>query len=203
MSGSIAVEQYGAGPFGTLYLADLGADVIKIEDPATGGDVSRSIPPRQHGTDSLFFEAFNRGKRSVALDLKTAAGQEVFRALVGSADAVFSNLRGDQPERLGLTYAQLRDVNERIVCVALTGYGRSGRRRRLPAYDALIQAEAGWAATTGEPDGPPTKSGLSLADYIGGLTAALGLLAGIIDARRTGRRSRHRHQPLRRVPWRC
>jgi crotonobetainyl-CoA:carnitine CoA-transferase CaiB-like acyl-CoA transferase len=183
----IAVEQFGAGPFGTRYLSDLGADVIKIEDPATGGDVSRAIPPRQNGTDSLYNESFNRGKRSVALDLKTASGQEVFRRLVGSADAVFSNLRGDQPERLGLTYAQLRDVNERIVCVALTGYGRTGPRRHLPAYDALIQAEAGWAATTGEPDGPPTKSGLSLADYIGGLTAALGLLAGIIDARKTGR----------------
>jgi crotonobetainyl-CoA:carnitine CoA-transferase CaiB-like acyl-CoA transferase len=106
---------------------------------------------------------------------------------VSSADAVFSNLRGDQPERLGLTYAQLCEINQRIVCVALTGYGRSGRRAHLPAYDPLIQAEAGWATLTGEPESPPTKSGLSLADYIGGLTAALGLLAGIVDARRTGR----------------
>ena len=182
----IAVEQYGAGPFGTLYLADLGADVIKVEDPGTGGDVSRYIPPGRVGTDSLFFEAFNRGKRSIALDLKSTAGRAVFERLVASADAVFSNLRGDQPERLGLTYDVLGGSTRPIVCVALTGYGRTGPRRRLPGYDALIQAESGWAALTGAPDGPPTKSGLSLADYIAGLTAVLGLMVALFDARRTG-----------------
>lgn len=182
----IAVEQYGAGPFGTLYLADLGAEIIKIEDPATGGDVSRYIPPGRVDTDSLFFEAFNRGKQSLALDLKSAAGRAVFERLVASADAVFSNLRGDQPERLGLTYEALRSVNPAIVCVALTGYGRTGPGARLPGYDALIQAESGWAALTGAPDGPPTKSGLSLADYIAGLTAVLGLMVALFDARRTG-----------------
>jgi len=183
----IAIEQFGAGPFGTRYLSDLGAEVIKVEDPATGGDVSRSVPPRSVGTHSLYDESFNRGKRSLVLDLKSDAGQEVLRRLVATADAVFSNLRGDQPERLGLTYAQLRAANERVVCVALTGYGRSGAQAHLPAYDALIQAQAGWAALTGDPESPPTKSGLSLADYVGGLTAALGLLAGVLDARRTGR----------------
>jgi crotonobetainyl-CoA:carnitine CoA-transferase CaiB-like acyl-CoA transferase len=183
----VAVEQYGAGPFGTLYLADLGAEVIKIEDPAVGGDVSRYIPPGRVGTDSLFFEAFNRGKRSIALDLKTPAGRGIFERLVGTADAVFSNLRGDQAERLGLTYETLGRINPAIVCVALTGYGRDGPASNLPAYDALIQAEAGWASLTGAPDGPPTKSGLSLADYIAGLTAALGLVVALLDARRTGR----------------
>jgi crotonobetainyl-CoA:carnitine CoA-transferase CaiB-like acyl-CoA transferase len=183
----VAVEQYGAGPFGTLYLADLGAEVIKIEDPAAGGDVSRFIPPGQAGSDSLFHEAFNRGKRSLLLDLKADAGREVFERLVADADAVFSNLRGDQAEALGLTYDRLGRINPRIVCVALTGYGRTGSGRALPAYDTLIQAEAGWAALTGDPDGPPTKSGLSLADYVGGLTAVLGLVVGVLDARRTGR----------------
>lgn len=182
----VAVEQYGAGPFGTMYLADLGAEIIKVEDPGTGGDVSRYIPPGRHGTDSLFFEAFNRGKRSIALDLKSSAGRSVFERLVASADAVFSNLRGDQPERLGLTYATLGRINPAIVCVALTGYGRHGPAAVLPGYDALIQAESGWAALTGAPDGPPTKSGLSLADYIAGLTAALGLTVALFDARRTG-----------------
>jgi crotonobetainyl-CoA:carnitine CoA-transferase CaiB-like acyl-CoA transferase len=182
----VAVEQYGAGPFGTLYLADLGAEVIKIEDPGVGGDVSRYIPPGRVGTDSLFFESFNRGKRSLALDLKRGAGRDVFERLVASADAVFSNLRGDQAERLGLTYAHLAPINPAIVCVALTGYGRDGPGALLPGYDALIQAEAGWASLTGAPDGPPTKSGLSLADYIGGLTAALGLVVALLDARRTG-----------------
>jgi crotonobetainyl-CoA:carnitine CoA-transferase CaiB-like acyl-CoA transferase len=183
----VAVEQYGAGPFGTLYLSDLGADVVKIEDPAVGGDVSRYIPPGRVGTDSLFFEAFNRGKRSLALDLKTPAGRAVFERLVASADAVLSNLRGDQADRLGLTYASLGRINPAIVCVSLTGYGREGAGARLPGYDALIQAEAGWASLTGAPDGPPTKSGLSLADYICGLTAALGLMVALLDARRTGR----------------
>jgi crotonobetainyl-CoA:carnitine CoA-transferase CaiB-like acyl-CoA transferase len=182
----VAVEQFGAGPFGTLLLADLGAEVIKVEDPASGGDVSRYIPPVQRGTDSLYFEAVNRNKRSIALDLKNEAGREVFEALVATADAVFSNLRGDQPERLRLTWKDLRHVNERIVCVALTGYGRSGEDARLPGYDALVQAGAGWAALTGGPADPPTKSGLSLADYATGLAAMVGLLAGVLDARRSG-----------------
>ena len=182
----VAVEQFGAGPFGTLLLADLGAEVIKIEDPGSGGDVSRYIPPVQQGTDSLYFEAVNRNKRSVLLDLKNEAGREVLERLVASADAVFSNLRGDQPERLGLTWEQLHRVNERIVCVALTGYGRRGPTAKLPGYDALVQAAAGWAALTGGPDDPPIKSGLSLADYATGLAAMVGLLAAVIDARQTG-----------------
>jgi crotonobetainyl-CoA:carnitine CoA-transferase CaiB-like acyl-CoA transferase len=168
-----------------MLLADLGAEVIKIEDPASGGDVSRYIPPLQSGNDSLYFEAVNRNKRSLALNLKNEAGREVFHRLVATSDAVFSNLRGDQVERLGLTWEQLRGANERVVCVALTGYGRD-EGAELPGYDALVQAEAGWASLTGDPDGPPTKSGLSVADYAAGMTAMVGLLAGVMDARRTG-----------------
>jgi crotonobetainyl-CoA:carnitine CoA-transferase CaiB-like acyl-CoA transferase len=182
----VAVEQFGAGPFGTLLLADLGAEVIKVEDPGSGGDVSRYIPPQQQGTDSLYFEAVNRNKRSIALDLKNDAGREVLERLVASADAVFSNLRGDQPERLRLTWQHLRHVNERIVCVALTGYGRRGEDARLPGYDALVQAGTGWAALTGGPADPPIKSGLSLADYATGLAAMVGLLAAVLDARQSG-----------------
>lgn len=183
----VAVEQFGAGPFATLYLADMGADVIKVEDPAMGGDVGRYIPPVQEGSDSLYFESFNRGKRSLVLDLKDPSGRIVFEALVRSADVVFNNLRGDVPAQLGLTYAALERVNPAIVCASLSAYGKDGRRAKLPGYDALIQAEAGWAALTGEPDGPPTKSGLSLADYVGGLLAALAITIALLDARRTGR----------------
>ena len=182
----VAVEQFGAGPFGTLLLADLGAEVIKIEDPATGGDVGRSIPPGAEGGSSLYFEAFNRGKRSITLDLTSPAGREVFSRLVATADAVYNNLRGDLPDRLGLTYAALREINPAIVCVSLSAYGREGERRAEPGYDALVQAEAGWASLTGEPTGPPARSGLPMADYAAGLVAACGLLAGIVDARRTG-----------------
>ena len=183
----IAVEQFGAGPFGTLLLADLGAEVIKIEDPAAGGDVGRNVPPGASGGSSLYFEAFNRGKRSIALDLTNPAGREVFSRLVATADAVYNNLRGDLPDRLGLTYAALSEVNPAIVCVSLSAYGRDDPRRAEPGYDALVQAEAGWATLTGEPSGPPARSGLPMADYAAGLVAACGLLAGIVDARRTGR----------------
>jgi crotonobetainyl-CoA:carnitine CoA-transferase CaiB-like acyl-CoA transferase len=182
----VAVEQFGAGPFGTLLLADLGADVIKVEDPAVGGDVSRYVPPVQTGSDSLYFEAVNRNKRSLVLDLKNAAGREVFERLVGTADAVFSNLRGDQAEKLRITYRHLRHVNGRIVCVALTGYGRTGTDARLPGYDALVQAGTGWAALTGGPSDPPTRSGLPLADYATGLAAMVGLLAAVLEARTSG-----------------
>jgi crotonobetainyl-CoA:carnitine CoA-transferase CaiB-like acyl-CoA transferase len=183
----IAVEQYGAGPYGTLYLSDMGAEVIKIEDPGTGGDISRYVPPGQQGTDSLFFETFNRGKKSIALDLKNVAGRQVFERLVARSQAIFTNLRGDLPERLALTYAQLAPINPALVCVSLSAYGRSGARSAYPGYDALIQAEAGWAALTGEPDGPPVKSGLSMVDYSAGLMAALALMIGVFQAQRTGR----------------
>jgi len=183
----LAVEQFGAGPFGTSLLADLGAEVVKVEDARVGGDIGRYVPPGQTGRDSLFFETFNRGKRSIALDLTAPNDRAVFDRLVATADAVFSNLRGDLPDRLGLTYAALSPINPGIVCVALTGYGRDGERAGWPGYDALVQAEAGWAALTGQPGEPPTKSGLSLADYAAGTMAMVGLLAAVLGARRTGR----------------
>jgi crotonobetainyl-CoA:carnitine CoA-transferase CaiB-like acyl-CoA transferase len=182
----LAVEQFGAGPWGTLQLADLGAEVIKIEDPAAGGDVGRYVPPYQEGEDSLFFETFNRNKKSVSLDLRHPEGRGVLRDLVATSDAVFSNLRGDQPERLGLTYASLRDVNPRIVCCSLSGFGQTGPRAKEGGYDYMIQGLAGWMSLTGEPNGPPTKTGLSLVDLSGGYVAAIALLGGIWRARRDG-----------------
>src|ERR1700687_5498122 len=101
----VALEQFGAGPWGTMQLADLGADVIKIEDPSVGGDVGRYVHPYNDGESSLFFESFNRNKRSVSPDLRHAEARGVFEDLVASADAVFSNLRGDQPEKLGLRFS--------------------------------------------------------------------------------------------------
>jgi crotonobetainyl-CoA:carnitine CoA-transferase CaiB-like acyl-CoA transferase len=182
----LAIEQFGAGPWGTLQLADLGAEVIKIEDPVSGGDVGRYVPPYRDGEDSLYFEAFNRGKRSVSLDLRTAAGRAVFEDLVRESDAVYSNLRGDQPAKLRITYADLRELNPRVVCCSLSGFGMSGPRGAEPAYDYVLQAMAGWMSLTGEPDGPPVKSGLSLVDYAGGYVSALALLAGVWRARRDG-----------------
>lgn len=183
----IAVEQYGAGPFGTQHLADLGAEVIKIENPHDGGDVGRAVGPHYFGPgDSHFYQSFNRNKKSITLDLKTAQGQEVLRALAADADVVFNNLRGDLPAKLGLTYDRLRDVNPRIVCGHLSAYGRTGSRAAWPGYDYLMQAEAGYLSLTGEPDGPPARMGLSIIDLMTGTTAAMGLLAGVISARASG-----------------
>jgi len=182
----LAIEQYGAGPFGSLHLADLGADVIKVEDPAQGGDVGRYVPPFAGEQDSLFFQALNRNKRSIALDLANAAGREVFEELVRRSDAVYSNLRGDVPAKLRITYADLAPLNPRIVCCSLSGFGMTGPRRAEPGYDYVIQALAGWMSLTGEPGGMPTKTGPSLVDFSGGLAAALALLAGVHAARQTG-----------------
>ncbi|MBF6331154.1 CaiB/BaiF CoA transferase family protein [Nocardia transvalensis] len=182
----VSVEQYGAGPFGSLHLADLGAEVIRIEDPRAGGDVGRYVPPYADGEDSLFFETFNRNKKSVSLDLQTSAGRAVFEDLVRHADAVYSNLRGDVPAALGLTYRDLRHLNERIVCCSLSGFGMTGPRAAEPGYDYIVQGLAGWMDLTGDPDGPPTKSGLSLVDFSGGFVAALAVLAGVHAARRDG-----------------
>ena len=182
----IAIEQYGAGPWATLQLADLGAEVIKVEDPTVQGDVGRYVPPFQEEEDSLFFETFNRNKRSISLDLRHPDGREVLEDLVRNADAVFSNLRGDQPHKLRLTYDDLKHVNERIVCCSLSGFGMSGPRRAEAGYDYIMQSMAGWMSFTGEPDGPPTKSGLSLVDLSGGYVAAIAMLSGLWRARRDG-----------------
>ena len=184
----VSVEQYGAGPFATLHLADLGAEVIKIENFQEGGDMGRAVGPLFFAPgDSYFHEAFNRNKRSLGLDLKQAKGQEIFRKLVETSDAVFDNLRGDLPAKLGLTYAQLANVNPRVVCVHLSAYGRSGSRAAWPGFDYLMQAEAGYLSLTGEPDGPPARFGLSMIDMMTGTTAAMALLAGLVEARTSGR----------------
>ena len=183
----VAVEQYGAGPWGTLQLAELGAEIIKLEDPRTDGDVGRYVVPFQEGEDSLFFETFNRNKRSVDLDISTDAGRLVFEDLVRCSDVVYSNLRGDVPERLGLTYEHLGHLNPSIVCCSLTGYGMSGPRRAEPGYDYLLQGIAGWMSLTGEPEGAPGKSGLSVVDLSGGYVAAMAVLAGVHAARRDGK----------------
>ena len=182
----IAVEQYGAGPWGSLHLADLGAEVIKIEDPSGRGDVGRYVPPYAEGEDSLFFEAFNRNKRSLSLDLSNTAGRAVFEDLVRTSDAVYSNLRGDVPAKIGITYDDLKHLNPRIVCCSLSGFGMTGPRMKEPGYDYILQGLVGWMELTGEPDGPPTKSGLSMVDYSAGFVAAISLLSGLHAARRDG-----------------
>jgi crotonobetainyl-CoA:carnitine CoA-transferase CaiB-like acyl-CoA transferase len=182
----VSLEQYGAGPFGSLHLADLGAEVIKVEDPRAGGDIGRYVPPFAEGEDSLFFETFNRNKRSLSLDITTKAGRRMFEDLVAHSDVVYSNLRGDVPAKIRITYNDLKHLNPAIVCCSLSGFGMTGPRSAEPGYDYILQGLAGWMSITGEPGGPPIKTGLSLVDYSGGYIAAIAVLAGLHAARRDG-----------------
>jgi crotonobetainyl-CoA:carnitine CoA-transferase CaiB-like acyl-CoA transferase len=182
----LAIEQYGAGPWGTVHLADLGARVIKLEDPGSKGDIGRYVPPFQEGEDSLFFETFCHNKQSISLDLRSAIGRETFERLVPEADAVFSNLRGDGPAKLRILHDDLKHLNPAIVCCSLSGFGMTGPRAAEGGYDYIAQGMAGWMSLTGDPDGPPTKSGLSLVDMSTGYAAALALMCALWRARRDG-----------------
>ena len=187
----LAIEQYGAGPYATMHMADLGAEVIKIESPARegvpAGDMSRQSGPFFLGEqDSQFFQSFNRNKRSISLEIRHPQGREAFLKLVATADAVVNNLRGDQPARLAVTYDDLKTVNPRVVCGHLSGYGRTGSRANWPAYDYLAQAEAGYLDITGEPGTPPARMGLSMIDYMGGVTAAFAVTSALLGAWRSG-----------------
>lgn len=188
----LSAEQYGAGPYGTMFLAQLGAEVIKIEPPrkggSGGGDTSRAVGPHfLRKGESLYFQAFNLNKRSLTLDLRTDEGQKIFHALVKNSHAVANNMRGDIPATLGLTYDALKDFNPAIVCAHLSAYGRDNERARWPGYDYLMQAEAGFLELTGEPDGPPTRFGLSMVDFMTGTMMSIGLLAALVDAQRSGK----------------
>jgi CoA:oxalate CoA-transferase len=161
-----------AGPFATMMLADLGAQVTKIEPP--DGDISRQV-------GDSYFASLNRGKRSVCLDLSTEPDRHRLGELVAESHALLVNLKPSAIRRYGLTYETLRQYNQRIVCVALTGYGLHAGDD--PAFDYVIQAATGVAALTGDPDGPPVLPGYSSADNSAGLTAAVGLLAQIVSGR--------------------
>jgi crotonobetainyl-CoA:carnitine CoA-transferase CaiB-like acyl-CoA transferase len=161
-----------AGPYATMMLADLGAEVTKIEPP--GGDISRQV-------SASYFASLNRGTRSIRLDLNSGPGRARLHELVADAHALLVNLKPSAIHRLGLTYDALRQWNDRIVCVAVTGYGLHGGDD--PAFDYVIQAATGVAALTGEPSGPPGLPGYSAADNSSGLTAAIGLLALIVSGR--------------------
>jgi len=184
----LTVEQFGAGPYGSLFLSDLGAEVIKIENAETKGDTARHVGPRFLGeNDSEYFQTMNSNKKSITLDLKSEEGRKAFRQLAATADAVMNNLRGDQPEKLGLDYNSLAAANPAIVCLHISAYGRDNERKAWPGYDFLMQAEAGLMTLTGEPDGPPQRFGSSMIDFMSGMTGMVGLLGCVMRARKTGR----------------
>jgi crotonobetainyl-CoA:carnitine CoA-transferase CaiB-like acyl-CoA transferase len=182
----LALEEYGVGPFATQLFADLGAEVIKIENRARGGDSSRHVSPHQVDNDSLYFESLNRGKRSITLDLKSSDGRRDFHRLVTTADAVLNNLRSTTAASLGLRYQDLKVVNPRIVCCSASGWGPDGPRAGQPAYDYLLQSYIGNMAVTGEPGQPPARSAVPWVDTSTAFAAAFAMLAGIWSARSNG-----------------
>ena len=182
----LTLEHFGAGPYGSAMLAELGAEVIKVE-PGPAGEPSRRVGPFFAAPgDSLYYQTWHANKRSVLLDMKSAEGRAAFETLVRAADAVMNNLRGDQPAKLGLDYAALSPFNPKIVCLHISAYGRDNERAARPGFDYLMQAEAGLMSLTGEPGGAPARAGVAIVDYMSGATGAVGLLACLLRAQKSG-----------------
>lgn len=176
-----------AGPFAGMLLADMGADVVKVENPR-GGDYSRGLAPSPPGSpDGGGFLRLNRNKRSIALDLKQPAGTEVFRLLARRADALVENFRPGTLDDLGLGYVALSRENPRLVYAAVSGFGQSGAGRERPGLDIMVQAESGLMSVTGEPNGPPVKVGVPITDLTAALYAAFAISNGLHLRERTGR----------------
>jgi CoA:oxalate CoA-transferase len=174
-----------AGPFASMVLCDLGADVIKVERPGVG-DVARYTAPIVNG-ESCYFFSVNRGKRSLTLDLKSERGRDIFLRLVEKADVVMENFTPGTMERLGLGYPTLQERNPRLIYAATSGFGQTGPDRFRPALDVVVQGMGGIMSITGEPDGPPVRPGASLGDITGGLFTAIGVLAALQERERSGR----------------
>lgn len=174
-----------AGPFATMLLADLGADVIKVERP-TDGDETRHIPPLSQG-ESHYFLSVNHNKRGVVIDLKDRRGRDLALELAALSDVLVENFRPGVTERLGLDHESVKQVNPEIVYCSISAFGQSGPLATRSAFDVAMQAMGGGMSLTGEPNGPPMRSGLPLADLGTGLFAALGILAAVVEKQRTGR----------------
>jgi crotonobetainyl-CoA:carnitine CoA-transferase CaiB-like acyl-CoA transferase len=174
-----------AGPFCTMLLGDMGAEVLKIEEPQHGDD-TRGWAPFVDGSSSYFL-AVNRSKKSVALDLKTPEGRDVLTRLIETADVLVENFRPGSLAALGFGYAQASALNPRLVYCSISGYGQNGPRSQRPGYDVVIQGETGLMNVTGFPDGEPTKVGIAVTDYLAGLYAIQGILLALIERQRSGK----------------
>jgi len=178
-----------SGPFATMQLGDLGADVVKIEDPRKG-DESRSYGPPFIATESAYFLSVNRNKRSCTIDLKAPAGRDAVLALAGVADVVIDNFRPGTLDKWGLGHEAMSANNGRLIQCSISGFGRTGPDAGRPGYDLIVQGESGVMDITGDPDGPPTKVGTSIADLVTGLYACQAVLAALMKRERTGRGGR-------------
>ena len=175
-----------AGPFCTMLLGDMGADVVKVEEPGSGDDTRAWAPFIAEGWSSYFL-GVNRNKRSLSLNLKSPDGPEVVRRLAASADVLVENFRPGTLDRLGLGFAQLSAINPRLIFASVTGYGHTGPRRELAGYDPVLQAEAGLMDITGPADGPPSRVGVAMTDYVAGQFMFSSILLALRDRDRTGR----------------
>ena len=175
-----------SGPYATMTLADLGAEVIKVESPGKGDDTRAYGPPFLEG-ESTYFLSINRGKLGVTLDFKKPRGRELLERLVGRADVLVENFRPGTLDRLGLGYDEVAQRYPRLVYCSISGYGHTGPRSSEPGYDVIIQGESGAMSLTGAPDGPPYKMGISIADITCGMYALSGILAALLQRATTGR----------------
>jgi crotonobetainyl-CoA:carnitine CoA-transferase CaiB-like acyl-CoA transferase len=175
-----------SGPFATMILGDLGADVIKVEDTWHGDDTRRWGPPFQ-GDDAAYFLSVNRNKRGLSVNLKRPEGRDIVRRLVPGSDILMENFRPGTAARLGLGYGHLSGLNPRLIYASISGYGQTGPSAGLPGYDAVAQAVSGMMSVTGEPDGESVRSGTSLADIGAGMWALIGILAAMHARETSGR----------------
>jgi crotonobetainyl-CoA:carnitine CoA-transferase CaiB-like acyl-CoA transferase len=173
-----------AGPFTGMLLADMGADVIKLEIPDRGDD-SRQFPPFI-GDESMYYVNLNRGKKSITINLKTQEGKEIFKELVKQSDVLLENFRPGTMDRLGLGYEELKKINPRLIYSAISGFGQTGPYRLRPGYDIIGQAMGGLLSITGWPDGPPTRSGTAIGDILSSLFCTVGILAALQVREQTG-----------------
>lgn len=174
-----------AGPFGSMILGDLGAEVIRVEHPSHL-EQARKTPPHSMGGESVYFLSLNRNKKSITLDLKKEQGREVFLDLVRNADVVFDNFRAGVTKKLGIDHATLRLVKPDIICCSLSGFGATGPFSDRPGYDYIMQGISGLMSLTGEPGAAPAKTGISVVDHVGGLYAVIAILASLVQKERKG-----------------
>src|SRR5579871_3621309 len=178
------LTQFLSGPFATQILADLGADVVKLEPPQ--GDPVRAVPPHFAGDDSVYYLSVNRNKRSVVVDMKVPEGRELTRKLALSCDIVMENFRPGVLERLGLSAAALRAQKPSLIWCSISGFGQSGPYRNKPAYDMIVQALSGGMSLTGDASGPPVRAGIPIGDLAAGLYAGVAVLAALNRRHQTG-----------------
>ena len=177
--------RFMSGPFATMLLGDLGADVIKIEPP--GGEDTRGWGPPWIGTDSAYFVSVNRNKRSIIIDLKKAEGLEIVKKLVEKSDVIIENFRPGVAKQLGISYDHLSNINPKLVYCSISGFGQNGPYRDKPGYDLVALAMSGLMSITGEPDRPPVKFGVPIADLTTAMLAALSIIAALLWREKTGK----------------